>query len=171
MKLSPKEIQERLQDKEQPVCLIDVRSPDEFASGHVPGARCVPLENLETEFQSVPKDDWILVACQSGRRSQAAADRLRGMGFLHVAQLEGGFQAWSQAGLPVHRTRTSRISVQRQVMTVAGALVLLGLLLGMGIHPAFLAISAFVSLGLIQAGFTGWCGMALLLEKMPWNRS
>ena len=58
----------------------------------------------------------------------------------------------------------------RQVQITAGALVLLGVLLGTFIAPAFFGVSAFVGAGLVFAGVTGWCGMANLLCVMPWNR-
>ncbi|WP_325231663.1 YgaP-like transmembrane domain, partial [Sphingobium sp.] len=62
------------------------------------------------------------------------------------------------------------IEVMRQVQLVAGGLVLLGVVLGFLVAPAFFGLSAFVGAGLIMAGATGWCGMARLLRLMPWNR-
>lgn len=171
MKLSPQEVQARLESQRDSVCFIDVRSLDEFQSGHVPGARCVPLEELEATLTSLPKDHWILLGCQSGRRSQQAFERLRALGFQNLAELAGGFSAWQAAGLPVTAARKSSIPIQRQVMIVAGALVATGTLLGAFLHSGWLALPAFVGLGLFQAGLSGWCGMARLLEKMPWNRS
>ena len=171
MKLSPQEVQTRLQSKADTVCFIDVRTLDEFQSGHVPGARCVPLDQLEGSLASFPKEHWILLGCQSGRRSQEAFAKLRALGFQNLAELSGGFSAWQAAGLPVVSRRKSAIPVQRQVMIVAGALVAAGTFLGVFLHPAWLALPAFVGLGLFQAGLSGWCGMARLLEKMPWNRA
>lgn len=171
MKLSPQEIRDRLQTQQDSVCFIDVRSLDEFQSGHVPGARCLPLDRLESSLETLPKDRLILLACQSGRRSRQAFEQLRSLGFQNLAELEGGFSAWRAAGLPVAASRRAAIPVQRQVMIVAGALVAIGTLLGLFLHPGFLVLPAFVGLGLFQAGLTGWCGMAMLLEKMPWNRS
>jgi hypothetical protein len=59
----------------------------------------------------------------------------------------------------------------RQVQIAAGALILLGVMLGWLIHPAFYGVSAFVGAGLMVAGATGWCGMASLLRIMPWNHA
>lgn len=171
MKLSPQEVHARLKEGRETVCFIDVRSLDEFQSGHVPGARCLPLDNLESSLGELPKDRLILLGCQSGRRSEAAFEKLRTLGYQNLAELDGGFSAWRSAGLPVAATRKSQIPIQRQVMIAAGGLGLLGTLLGIFIHPGFLVVPAFVGLGLFQAGLTGWCGMALLLEKMPWNRA
>lgn len=58
----------------------------------------------------------------------------------------------------------------RQVQLIAGGLVLLGVVLGFLVHPGFFALSGFVGAGLMMAGATGWCGMAVLLRTMPWNR-
>jgi len=62
------------------------------------------------------------------------------------------------------------ISIERQVRIAAGLLVFFGVLLGVWVHPGFLAISAFVGAGLAFAGITDTCGMAMMLAKMPWNR-
>ncbi|MCC6273502.1 MAG: rhodanese-like domain-containing protein [Deltaproteobacteria bacterium] len=171
MKLSPQEIQGRLQAQQDSVCFVDVRSWDEFQSGHVPGARCLPLDRLEVSLATLPKDRLILLGCQSGRRSQQAFEKLRTLGFQNLAELEGGFSAWQAAGLPVAAARRAAIPVQRQVMIAAGALVAIGTLLGAFLHPGFWVLPAFVGFGLFQAGLTGWCGLGMLLEKMPWNRS
>jgi predicted branched-subunit amino acid permease len=62
------------------------------------------------------------------------------------------------------------ISLERQVRIVAGALVLAGVVLGYFVHPGFIRLSAFVGAGLVFAGITDWCGMGLLLAKLPWNK-
>src|SRR5690606_5318800 len=62
------------------------------------------------------------------------------------------------------------LELQRQVMIAAGSLVLLGVLLGYALSPWLFLLSGFVGAGLIFAGISGFCGMALLLQRMPWNR-
>ncbi len=59
----------------------------------------------------------------------------------------------------------------RQVQIGAGGLTLIGVALGFLVHPGFFGLSAFVGAGLTLAGATGWCGMAMLLRAMPWNRA
>ncbi len=59
----------------------------------------------------------------------------------------------------------------RQVQITAGLLILTGIVLGWAVNPIFYALSAFVGAGLTFAGATGWCGMAMLLKTMPWNRT
>lgn len=169
-KLVPTAVKERLDAEKEKVCFVDVRSEDEFRSGHVPGAVCFPLDKIESGQVSVPKDRLVILSCQSGKRSARARELLHARGYDNLLEMEGGFSAWAGAGLPVNRF-TRAIPVMRQVLLVAGILVLSGTLLGVFVNPAFLAVPAFVGAGLAFAGATGWCGMAYLLERMPWNRS
>lgn len=84
--------------------------------------------------------------------------------------LEGGLEAWRKAGLPLHLDRKQPLPLMRQVQIGAGSLVLVGVLLGYLASPWFFLLAGFVGAGLLQAGVTGWCGMANLLQLMPWNR-
>jgi hypothetical protein len=89
-------------------------------------------------------------------------------GLTDVVVLEGGITAWAGAGLPVVRGRKT-MSLERQVRIAAGALVFIGSVFGYFVNPAFIALSAFVGAGLVFAGITDTCGMAMMLAKMPWN--
>lgn len=80
--------------------VVDVREPDEHAGGHVPGARLVPLGELEARASQLPRDERLYVICASGHRSAAAADWLTEAGFDAVS-VAGGTQAWAQAGQPL----------------------------------------------------------------------
>ena len=91
-------------------------------------------------------------------------------GFTPCHILQGGLDGWRAAGLPTRLDRAQPLEIMRQVQLVAGGLVLLGVLLGFLVAPAFFGLSAFVGAGLMMAGATGWCGMAKLLQAMPWNR-
>lgn len=167
-KLSPIEVKAKL-DKEN-ICVVDVRGMDEFRSGHIPGAQCVPLDEIESGRTDLPRDQLLVLSCQSGRRSARAKELLLARGYTNLAEVEGGFSAWAGCGLPVTRTRKS-IPVMRQVLITAGFLVFIGAVLGVFVHPGFMALPLFVGAGLMFAGITGWCGMAFLLERMPWNRN
>jgi rhodanese-related sulfurtransferase len=114
-------------------------------------------------------DTPLYLLCRTGTRAQQAWKRLHDAGFTHVVCVEGGTEAWEQAGLPVVRGR-GVIALDRQVRIAAGLLVLLGVGLSILVHPAFVALSAFVGTGLLFAGITDTCGMAMLLAKMPWNQ-
>jgi rhodanese-related sulfurtransferase len=147
--------------------LVDIREPDEHARECVPGARNAPLSRLDT----LPADAKAIVFhCRSGARTSANAGRLSDAAGCEAYILEGGIDAWKKAGLPVTVDRGQPIEIMRQVQITAGALVLLGVLLGLWVAPAFVALSGFVGAGLVFAGVSGWCGMARLLGLMPWNR-
>ena len=78
--------------------VLDVREPEEYAHGHVPGAINVPQADLASRLGEVPRDRPVLVVCQSGSRSRRAAQFLLQMGFERVASVRGGTAAWCEAG-------------------------------------------------------------------------
>jgi rhodanese-related sulfurtransferase len=99
----PDELQARLDAGEQ-VVVIDVREPNEWAGGVIPGAHPVPRGVLEGTLEGrVPLDATVVLYCAVGGRSALAARSLEQMGFSRVENLEGGFQAWAGAGLPVEQ--------------------------------------------------------------------
>jgi len=162
-----------LQNENQPLNLIDVRTPAEFERLHARGARSIPLDQLDPAAIAslrIDPSQPIYVICQAGTRAAKACEQFAQAGIMEVYSVEGGTAAWVRAGLPVIEGQSRVISLERQVRIGAGSLVLLGLTLGWFIHPIFLLVSAFVGGGLVFAGVTDWCGMALLLAKMPWNR-
>ena len=81
----------------------------------------------------------------------------------------GGTLAWQEAGLPVERGTVKVISLERQVRIAAGSLVVIGVVLAKLVNPWFIGLSAFVGAGLVFAGITDFCGMGLLLARLPWN--
>jgi rhodanese-related sulfurtransferase len=159
--------------EEKGIHLIDVRTPAEFREIHAPIAVNIPLDKLSTEHvkesQNGNEADPVYVICQSGNRSSRACDKLIEAGVSNVVSVEGGTFAWAQQGLPVNRGKKA-ISLERQVRIAAGFLVLTGALLGMFVNPWFSGLSSFVGAGLMFAGITDTCGMAMLLAKMPWNQ-
>jgi rhodanese-related sulfurtransferase len=99
----PAELKARLDSGEQLV-VIDVREPNEWARGVIPGANPVPRGVLEgTVDGRLPLDATVVLYCAAGGRSALAARSLREMGFGKVENLEGGFDAWAGAGLPVEQ--------------------------------------------------------------------
>lgn len=170
--ISPAELYARKQ-RGEPVEVIDVRTPVEFREVHCPWARNIPLTELDPKAvmasRTVPADKPLYIICKSGSRGKQACEKFLASGFTNVINVEGGTTAWENAGLPVNRGKKA-ISLERQVRIAAGSLVLLGVVLGVWVHPGFLAIAAFVGAGLVFAGVTDTCGMALLLARMPWNQ-
>jgi rhodanese-related sulfurtransferase len=150
--------------------LLDVRTPAEYAEAHIKGSVLHPLSDLNpSQVQQLGSNkNGCVIICRSGGRARQAYEKLMAHGLKDLTVLEGGVMAWDSAGLPVVRGKKT-ISLERQVRIAAGALVLLGAVLGYFVHPAFIALSAFIGAGLIFAGVTDRCGMALMLAKMPWN--
>ena len=140
----------------------------------MPGAINTPLGSPEfaravTVASTRANAVWVL--CQSGGRAQRACAEIDASHELNVAVIEGGTAAWSAAGGPLERTPgRAVISLERQVRIAAGSLVLAGVTLGWFVHAGFFGLAAFVGAGLVFAGVTDFCGMGLLLAKMPWNR-
>ena len=151
--------------------LLDVRTSAEFRESHIEGSFLQPLAELNPEeVKSLIKDkSACVVICGSGKRAEKAAQELRASGMDAVVVLEGGIQAWEEAGLPLERS-IKAVSLERQVRISAGILVALGTLLAWLVSPAWLILPGIVGCGLVFAGITDTCGMGLLLAKMPWNR-
>jgi hypothetical protein len=102
-------------------------------------------------------------------RARKAAERLAAAG-VEAVVLEGGMAAWEQMGLPVVRGEGGGLPLQRQVFLVIGAMVLAGVGMSWWVDPRWVGLSVFAGCGLILAGATGFCPLALLMAKMPWNR-
>lgn len=99
----PEELKSRLDAGERPV-IIDVREPQEWSQGTLPGAHPIPRGILEGQIeQRVPRDVTVVLYCGGGGRSALAAKNLAEMGYEKVENLEGGFSGWAQRGFPVQR--------------------------------------------------------------------
>ncbi|EPF1259551.1 rhodanese family protein [Klebsiella aerogenes] len=152
--------------------LIDIRAADEYAREHIPAATLLPLEQLThgTVLNAQP-GETIIFHCQAGSRTQNNASLLAAAATpAQVKLLAGGIQAWRAAGLPIVEDKSQPLPLMRQVQIAAGALILLGVVLGYAVNSGFFLLSGFVGAGLTFAGLTGFCGMARLLAVMPWNR-
>lgn len=167
--ITPVELQQIL-TAQPSVSVIDVRTPLEFAEVHVPQARSVPLDELKPGSLQLQKDKPVYLLCLSGQRAAKAAEKFAKEGFAQPIVVEGGTLAWIDANLPVTRSTVKVISLERQVRIVSGSLVFIGVALGWFVHRDFYWLSAFVGAGLVFAGITDFCGMGLLLAKLPWNR-
>lgn len=166
--LSPQESADRV--KSGDAVLIDIREPDEYAREHIPGAISLPVSALNEADLKLDADQHAIFHCKSGMRTDTncavLAQRVDGEAFM----LAGGLDAWRTHGLPTAKDVKAPLEINRQVQITAGSLVLLGVLMGWFVAPAWFGVSAFVGAGLMFAGLSGWCGMATLLQAMPWNR-
>jgi rhodanese-related sulfurtransferase len=170
--ISPEELMQRYRDNHS--CeLIDVRMPAEYQARHVEFARNVPLDQLDPEAliksRGGSSDEPLYLICQAGQRSRKGCEYLLQAGVANVVSVEGGTKACEEAGLPMARGRKT-IGLERQIRIGAGSLILIGVLLGWLVHPAFFGLAAFIGAGLIFAGITDTCGMSIVLARMPWNQ-
>ncbi len=171
--IQPLELQRRLAEG-GPAQLLDVRTPGEFAAVHVPGAKLIPLDDLDPaafQQQRGGGEKPVYVLCQSGGRARKAIEKLERAGVHGCVLVAGGTQGWMDAGLPVERSRSNVLPLMRQVQIIVGFISAVGAVLALAVNPLFAIIPLLTGCGLLFAGMTGLCGMALLLAKMPWNRA
>jgi rhodanese-related sulfurtransferase len=154
------------------VDLIDVRTPAEYREVHIEFARNVPLDQLNPKAIAAERNgranEPLYVICRTGSRAHQACEKLAAAG-LNVVNVEGGTLAWDASGLPVARGK-KMISLERQVRIVIGIVVLSSTVLAALVHPFWIGLAAFMGAGLIFSGITDFCGLALILGRMPWNQ-
>lgn len=157
--------------------ILDVRTPAEIHSERLPNSIHLPLQELtlasfqaSTANQDISTDDTIYILCGSGIRAEKARQLMDESTTQKLLVIEGGINALKQQPVTIIKQSGGVPSLERQVRIAAGSLVLLGILLAM-VNPLFLFLSAFVGAGLVFAGVTDNCGMALLLTRMPWNQT
>ncbi|MFD9336252.1 rhodanese-like domain-containing protein [Streptomyces sp. NPDC060028] len=156
--------------------VVDVRTPGEFASGHLPDAVNIPLDRIGRaalpDFRQAAEHRPLLVVCASGARAENAVATLASHG-IDASSLTGGTTAWAAEGHRLARPEGSPRTVwamERQVRFTAGSVVLLGLALGFLVHPAFQLLSAGIAAGLVFSALSNTCGMAVVLGRLPFNR-
>jgi len=170
--ITPHELR-RLLIEDRDIELLDVRTPCEHTAAHVPGAKLLPLDDLDASAylsQRSPADKPIYVICETTRRARKAIEKFLRAGFSDCVLVEGGTQAWMEAGLPVNRGESKVLPLTRQVHIAVGLIAAVGAVLALTVNPRFAILPLFVGCGLLFAGITGICGLAVLLAKMPWNR-
>ena len=150
--------------------LVDIREPMEHAREAIPGARLHSLSTLAPSVLAGKNAPAVIFHCQSGKRTCDNAERLLVCGAPEAYILQGGMMGWKAAGYAATIDRSKPIELQRQVQIVAGALIVLGMLLSWLVSFWFQGLTALIGVGLIFSGVSGWCGMARLLGVMPWNR-
>jgi rhodanese-related sulfurtransferase len=155
--------------------LVDVRTPAEYESVHAVGAQLVPLDRLEPkaimEARNGRAQEPLYLICKGGTRSGKACEKFIAAGFTNVISVTGGTEAWVKAGLPVEATERKVLPLDRQIQLTAGLICLTGAVLGTFVNPWFYLMCAMVGCGLSMAGLTGFCPMAILMARMPWNQA
>jgi len=150
--------------------ILDVRTPGEFETSHIPGAYNVPLDLLRehrTELLAHIDDDVVLVY-RSGARATQAEQTLTQAGLPNLRVLDGGILAWQAANAPVNHGKP-RWDLERQVRLVAGSIVVAAVLTSIAV-PGTQWIAAVMGAGLTVAALTNTCAMGMLLSKLPYNR-
>jgi rhodanese-related sulfurtransferase len=170
--INPTECYRRMQAGDD-VLVLDVRAPGEFAAYHVEAAENIPLGRLTPEAVSNAcdgdKGKALYIMCKAGVRARKARGVLDAAGFDNALVVEGGIDGWTRAGQPVLHG-TGGMSIERQVRIVAGFLIAAGVALGIWVNPYFFILPAFVGCGLVFAGITDFCGMGIIMAKLPWNK-
>ena len=171
MKIQSKQVQQDLKSGKR-VALIDVRTPVEHAEMHIAGSVLMPLDRLDPAAVKSASDgaENCVLICHGGKRAEQAFQKLQAAGCENLSILEGGVSAWESAGLPLERSAGRHLPLMRQVQLVIGVLALTGSILALTVNKNFAIIPAFLGAGLTMAGSTGWCGLAIVLSKMPWNK-
>lgn len=151
--------------------LLDVRTAPEFQSAHIPQARLLPLDDIRPErLDQLHGGSPIYVICQSGMRARKAIEKLSRAGLRECVLVDGGMDAWTSAGLPVERGASKVLPLMRQVQLVIGISTAAGAILALTVDPLFVVIPLITGCGLTINGLTGFCGLALLMARLPWNR-
>lgn len=155
---------------ETPPRLLDVRTPGEFDTMHIPGAYNVPLDLLREHRDEIIKhlDEDVVLVCRSGQRAAQAERTLRDAGLANVHILTGGITAWEASGFPVNRG-ARRWDLERQVRLVAGAFVAVSILASI-LVPGLKWVAFAIGAGLTVAALTNTCAMGMLLSRLPYNR-
>lgn len=153
--------------------IIDVREANEFLNEHIEGSINIPLSELICSAAGIIKHykgKRVTLMCRSGKRSSLAKDELLKIDpKLDIETFDGGIILWRSQGNATIFKKNS-FPIMRQVQIAAGFFVLMFSLLGLFVNPFFVYLAIFIGCGLLFAGLSGFCGMAILLAKMPWNK-
>lgn len=167
--------------------ILDVRTDMEHAEKHMACPHIhVPLDQLDPAAiiarPEVGAEKTLYILCRSGKRAVAAAEHFKAMGYDQCCVIEGGILSCESCG---HATaghlvtpamdiqveqKKPPMSLERQVRVAVGGFVALGAGLALMVDPAFALIALFFGCGLVFAGITDRCGLALILTYAPWNR-
>lgn len=177
-KVSPATLSEMLKQKQ--VYLVDVRERSEYRREHIAQATLNPLKLLNPDLvlKESGKTGAVCVMCASGGRSATGAQILAdamaksngAYGDIKIYDLAGGMSAWRNNHLPVIEDTKAPLPIIRQVHLIASTLIITGALLSRFYSSKFIILPIFVGCGLFVSGATGFCGMATILQRLPYNR-
>lgn len=170
--MDPATLENLLAAEDSAVAVLDVRTPAEFESVHIPGSYNLPLDLVAEHAHDVTHKlaKQIVLVCQSGTRAGQAQQKLADLQIESGSVLDGGISAWEKSGGEVVRG-TQRWAMDRQVRMTAGSLVLLGFIGSKLASPKLGYLSAGIGAGLVYSAASNSCAMASVLSKMPWNKA
>ena len=157
--------------------ILDVRETGEFDFEHIENSIHLPLSSLNSRAPGVLRQlsgKNIVLMCQSGYRAKLAHEKLKNLaieGCNTITVYEGGILKWKKEGGAMIYSKSGRLPVMQQVQVIAGSIVLISVLLALFIDQRFIWVAGFIGAALIFAGISGFCLLARILEKMPWNRN
>ena len=162
------------------VLLLDVSPQDEFENGHIAGALMHPLELFDAEgtVQKIrlayPNLPTIYITGDSNNRCVEAYHDLEAIGYEYIKIVEGGTQAWQEAGLPMECLKEilpfDKMNISQQMQIVMGSIVTLGTLLGTFVNTGFLAICLLAGVGFAYEGLFGTDHLKQMISRMSWNK-
>jgi rhodanese-related sulfurtransferase len=157
-------------DKNEAI-IVDVREPAENKAECIKQARLISLGEIKKDKLPDINGKKLVIHCLSGKRASSACEKLlKEDPSLEIYNLEGGINAWKESGFKVESSGKFFLPLDRQVQLTIGLSVLIGSILAYFVNPYFNFLTGFFGLGLTFAGLTGFCGLAMLMAKMPWNK-
>lgn len=152
--------------------LVDVREPAEYAAEKITGATLLPLGKVNKASLPPFAGKKLVIHCRKGGRGGSACEKLLAEDpALEIYNLEGGIEAWNAAGLTVAYSGKPFLPLDRQVQLTIGLLLIAASILGTAFSPAWFLLTGTIGGGLTVAGITGFCGLARIMARMPWNQS
>lgn len=167
--IDPKTLKKWLENNE--AIVVDVRGDREHEAERISGANLLPLADLTKDSLPQYENKKLVLHCHSGKRSSNACQKLiNDNPYLEIYNLEGGIKSWRSEGYKIETSGKSFLPLDQQVQLTIGLGVLVGSLLGYLVSPKFFLLSGFFGAGLTFAGLSGYCGLAIFMAKMPWNK-
>jgi rhodanese-related sulfurtransferase len=151
--------------------ILDVRTPAEFETAHIPGSYNVPLDLLREHRDELARhiDEDVVLVCRSGARAGQAGQALDQAGLPGLRVLDGGITSWQRAGAPLTRGR-QRWDLERQVRFAVGTVVAASIA-GSTLRPRLKWVAGAIGTGMAVAAISDTCLLGMALAQMPWNRS
>lgn len=157
---------------QQIVVVIDVRETDEYRYEHIPNTINMPLSTFSpNDAAQAARNSMLIIHCQSGIRTRNNQTLFAQIPVNDVLILEGGLNSWKQQRCVLVKNKKASLPIMRQVQIIVGSLILFGMVLSLTVSPWFLIIPTFLGGGLIFAGVTGFCGLATILDRLPYNQN